>query len=140
VTIVDFGRRASEGSDALRYSRMSGCTPNRLGERRSRLFTGRQNPHLFPVIRELFAAIQTNDIGASSHGGSGTPLSGALGDWKAVVFVPTTEQQVGYFRQHQIPPPNTWESVRMKREFPFQLLRFSHFQFGFARRELAGRE
>ena len=62
--------------------------------------------HVVPVIRKLFAAIETNDIGTGLSGSIGPPLCLPAGKRKTYALMPAAEQSVKklhVFLQNLIP-------------------------------------
>ena len=64
------------------------------------------DPHLFPVVREFFAAIEADDIGAGNAGCRAAPAF-LHRDRKAIVFVPATEKRVQNPGKHPSTPTET---------------------------------
>src|SRR5581483_9541350 len=76
-------------------SRFFGCQRTHWSERR----LSAHDFHLFPVVRQLFAAIQAHDVG--SRGECSLAATALLDcDREAVMVVPATEESVDYPRQH----------------------------------------
>src|ERR1035438_384713 len=77
------------------------CRPRSLG-------LGREYLHLRPVIRELAAAIEANNVGPG-YGGccSSAAQFASHGDGEAAPFVPTTEDQI-----EQTHKPSSIEATR----------------------------
>ena len=55
------------------------------------LRSGRDDPHLLPVIGEFPAAVETNNIGASLLRGRNATLSAPGANGEAEAFVPAAE-------------------------------------------------
>jgi hypothetical protein len=66
------------------------------------LFSGRQDPHLLPVVGKLLAAIKTHDVRACLRSGLRAVLLPPAGDGEAHAFVPASEQSVE--DSHHAPP------------------------------------
>jgi hypothetical protein len=101
---------------------------NGFGEGCGRYYITRDNAHGFPVIWELFAAIETHDVRTRGLRCARTALTGPGGDRETVVFVPAAKEDVREFCQHNLPPEN---NPNQKAEFLFLAIRFRNPGFGF---------
>lgn len=144
-------RSARNGNDPLTNAHnidmCSGCLCHVLGQFGqpfAMTFGGSDDLHLLPVISELLATIQTDNIGSGQCSGLGAALGTANGYGKAVARVSATEQRIYQFFNH-VPTFHTWACVPvlgflLESDAPYtsvtlnlatHLLRFMHGQKGF---------
>jgi hypothetical protein len=79
-----------------------GCVIGQFGNALAMTLGRSDDSHFLPVIRKLFPAIQTSNIGSRESGGLGAARS-AHRYWKAVTSMRATEQSVDQFSDHNFP-------------------------------------